>query len=92
MNDLVKELSTFIDQSSSECSSYIEDPISMVGKHIQHRFEIDNTSEVQWYHGTVIDYNDATKLHEIEYEGEEEHCSFNLRIDLLNGDIRVLES
>ena len=90
VNDLVKELSAFIDQSSSDCSSYVEDPSSMVGKHIQHRFEIDNTSEVKWYHGTVIDYDTTTKLHEIEYEGEEEHCYFDLKIDILNGDIKVI--
>ena len=58
--------------------------------HIQHRFEIDNTSEVKWYHGTVIGYNAATKLHEIEYEVEEEYCYFDFKIDILNGDIKVL--
>lgn len=96
LNDIVKELSAFIDQNSSDCSGYIDDPFSMIGKKIQHRFEIDTYSagevKIIWYHGTIIDYDATTKSYEIEYEGEEEHCYFDLTIDLLNGDIKVLDS
>ena len=91
LNDIVKEISDFLDENSSEWSSYIQDPISMVGKKIHHRFEIDNTGEVEWYYGTIISYDATTKTHEIQYEGEEENSYFDLTIDLLNGDIRVLE-
>ena len=63
----------------------------MIGKKIHHRFEMDNTGEVEWYYGTIISYDTTTKTHEIQYEGEEENCYFDLTIDLLNGDIKVLE-
>ena len=34
-------------------------------------------------------YFKLCKLHQIEYE-EEEHCYFDLTLDLLNGDLKVL--
>ena len=50
-----------------------------------------NFGEVKWYCGTIISYDVTTKLHEIEYDGEEEHCYFDLVIELLSGDIKVLD-
>ena len=35
-------------------------------------------------------YFKLCKLHQIEYEDEEEHCYFDLTLDLLNGDLKVL--
>ena len=83
----------FIDQHAPECLNYsiIKEPTTLIGKHIQHRFEVDNTGTVKWYHGIIITFDPSTNLHEIEYEGEEEHCYFDLTIDLFNGDIKVLD-
>ncbi len=51
LSEVTKELSDFIDAHTPECSSYIKDPTGLVGKHIQHRFEIDDAGSVKWYCG-----------------------------------------
>ena len=93
LGDVIKELSEFIDQHAPECLNYsiVKEPTTLIGKHIQHRFEVDNTGTVKWYHGTIIAFDPSTNSHEIEYGGEEEHCYFDLTVDLLNGDIKVLD-
>ena len=63
-------------------SEYIQDPSILVGKSIQHRFETDDSTV--WYNGFVLGYIPSSKTHEIKYEGEEEHCKFDLILDLLN--------
>ena len=62
------------------------DPVSLVGKRICHKFEVDGQDE--WYDGYVISYNAVTHLHEIVYNGEE-HCYFNLQEDILHGDLSI---
>ena len=60
----MKELSKYIDQNSSECSEcseHIQDPSGLVGKHISLKFETEDTREIQWYHGTVVAYDTASK-------------------------------
>ena len=86
----MQELSNYIDQNQSESSKFIKDPGSLVGRDVTHKFEVDETGEIKWYHSTVIGYDLATKLHQIEYEDEEEHCYFDLTLDQLNGDFKVL--
>ena len=39
---------------------------------------------MKWYSGTVIGYNAATKMHEISYEGEDEHCHFDEHCHLMS--------
>ena len=58
---------------------------------ICHKFELEETHEEHWYYGCVIGYDVATKLHEVIYDGEEEHCHFDLTQDLIMGDLKVLE-
>lgn len=36
-----------------------------------------------WY------YDAVSKTHELVYQGEEEHCYFDLTLDLLSGDLKV---
>ena len=38
----------------------------------------------------VVDYDTYTKAHEVLYDEEEESCFFDLILDLLNGDLKVL--
>ena len=90
LSEIIKELSDYIDQSSSECPEFIRDPSALVGRCITHKFETDDTGEIKWYSGTVLHYDMATKTHEIMYEGEEEYCYFDLTLDILNGDLKVL--
>lgn len=87
LHELVKELSEYIDKNTLY-SEYIQDPSILVGKSIQHRFETDDSTV--WYNGFVVGYIPSSKTHEIKYEGEEEHCKFDLILDLLNGDLKVI--
>ena len=50
-----------------------------------HKFKVDNSKK----NGFIISYNPNTQLHEIAYEGEEEHCFFNLQEDLARGDLII---
>ena len=44
---------------------------SLVGQMMLHRFEVDN--EERWFSGFIVSYNLQAHLHEIAYDGEEEH-------------------
>ena len=68
---------------------YFQDPSTLVGKEIRHKFILADTNTVEWYHGTVVDYDALKKKYEIKYDDEENSCKFNLVLDLLNGDLKV---
>lgn len=91
LSELVKELSDFIDQNSVSPTAECSDPASLVGKHILHKFELEETREERWYRGRVLGYNAASKLHTVLYDGEEDECYFDLRQDLLVGDLKVVQ-
>ena len=59
-------------------------------KHISHKFELEDTNDIKWYNSMEVDYDKYTKGHEILYDEEEESCFFDLILDLLNGDLKVL--
>ena len=90
VNEVIEELSEFIEQNTHEFSEFLQDPTSPVGKHISHKFEVEVTREVKWYSGRVISYDPATKTHKISYEDEDEHCHFDVIIELLNKDFKVV--
>ena len=69
---------------------YFQDPSTLVGKHIRHKFVVTETNCEEWYHGVVIDYDACEKKHDIQYDGEEESCKFDLILDLLTGDLQIL--
>ena len=62
VNEIVKELSEHIERNSTE---FFQDPASLIGRHISHKFETEETREVKWYHGTVVGYDMVAKTHEI---------------------------
>ena len=81
MATIASELMEFM-ASSELCSKHCDvDPATLVGKSIEHKFKLDS-SEFEWFRGFVLDYDTKTSLHEVVYEGEEEHCHFNLLEDL----------
>lgn len=88
LNEIVMALSDFLTQNPID----IPDPNSIVGKRICHKFELEETQEEHWYYGNVMGYNAITKLHEVIYDGEEEHCHFDLTQDLILGDLKILQS
>ena len=90
VKDLEKELSDFIDQDCSKNSAFAKDPSTLIGKHISHKFKVKE-SEYKWFKGTIINYDSDSKMHHIEYEEDEEPSYFDINIDLLNGDLEILD-
>ena len=88
--DLQRELADFIDHDCSKYSEFAKDPSTLVGKQISHRFKVGE-SRFKWYKGIVLDNDLNTMKHHIEYEENEEPSYFDPNIDLLNGDLEVLD-
>ena len=80
INDLEKELVEAIDQDSS----------TLIGRQISHRFKVGE-SEYKWYRGIVLEYDCMAKMHLVEYDDDEEPSLFDLNIDLLSGDLEILD-
>ena len=92
LTELVKEVRNFISKyddttATAECT-HTDDPMSLVGKQVLHKF-MDETDREEWYSGYIVAYNCAKQLHEIAYENEDDHCHFNLMEDLKAGDLKV---
>ena len=51
----------------------------MIGKNINNLFKIND----RWFTGTVLGYDNTTKTHKIKYDGEDDHCQFDINIDLI---------
>ena len=90
--DIIREFSALLE--SEGCTSEVNNHVhhnftseSLVGRKILQRFEVHN--EEKWFSGFIVAYNAQTRLHEITYDGEEEHCFFNLLQDLSKGDLVV---
>lgn len=52
-----------------------------------HKFEVDK--EEKWFLGFIVSYNLNTHLREIAYDGEDEHCFFNLQEDITRSDLII---
>ena len=92
LSDIIREFSTYLqchcdetDSAGSCTQSYTSE--ALVGHTVLHKFEVDK--EEKWFSGSIISYNPTTQLHEIAYDGEEEHCFFNLQEDLARGDLII---
>ena len=89
---IIREFSTHLQclgdhdgtESVASCT-YTSD--ALVGRTIMHKFEVEK--EEKWFMGFIISYNPNTHLHEIAYDGEEEHCFFNLQEDIARGDLII---
>ena len=90
--ELIKEVRTFISNydDATATAEFIQtdDPMSLVGKQVLHKF-MDESDNEEWYSGYVVAYNSAKQLHEIAYENEDDHCHFNLMEDLKAGDLKL---
>ena len=83
-------MASFIDSSSDSLN--IIDPLTLVGKRINHKFELKDTHLEKRYSGTVVDYDPVTKLYTIMYDGEEDHCQFDIIVDYILGDLVVADN
>ena len=96
--DIIQSLTDFIkehpelpeDDCSVKQQIEISDPFSLIGKNILHKFKLDS-GEDQWFRGMVLSYDSNTRTHELVYEGETEHCHFNLCRDISDGDLKTID-
>ena len=87
---IIKELADFIaDNPHSDVETALGNPSALVGKESLHKFQIDSGGE-SWFSGVVISYNVEDNTHEILYDGESEHCHFDLTQDIIDGDLKIL--
>ena len=85
---IIEEFSTYLGKKCAETTSCdmplaAKDPYYIVGKKIRHRFcQQDTPSEIIWYIGFVLEYDEQQKHHIVQYEGEDELQCFDLTIDV----------
>jgi len=98
LSDIVTDITEFIaahTQTSEMNSSAlmiqpdVSDPTSLIGREIQHRFKLAS-GKFKWFSGVIISYNAKNKTHEIAYDGEIDHCYFNLVNDIRDGDLKIV--
>lgn len=87
LSQVIEELSVFISENTP-FMDILQNPEGIVGSQVNHQFVIDG--QTKWFTGTIISYNASTKTHELAYNEEEEHCNFDLSIDIANGDIEIV--
>ena len=93
LDDIVQELCDYIDSNllPEHCESFIRNPISLIGQRVKQRFlDGEATCTSTWYWGTVKDYSPQEKMHCLMYDGDTEEYHFDLKIDLLLGDLIIL--
>ena len=84
LEEIVKNLSDFIAENPPD----IPDAASLVGR----RIHVTNLSWLKHIRNSgTMGYDVTTKLHEVIYDGEEDHCYFDLTQDLITGDLKILE-
>ena len=88
--EIIKDFMQYLNEHSRNDSEVTADLDSLVGKKVLHRFDTQNGEE-QWFSGVVVSYNAVSKLYEIAYDDEDEHCFFNLLEDMAQGDLIVTD-
>ena len=88
---LYNELADYIDTSDLPLivASIANEPTSLIGKRVEHKFEHEDTHEAEWYCGSIVGYDPSTKLFEITYDGEDNSCNFDIILDLIFGDLVI---
>ena len=77
---IVQELGDYIEESDLPpfVLSIVSNPTSIIGKNVKQKFEHEDTHIIEWYCGSIVDYDALSKIFEIKYEGEEELCKFDI--------------
>ena len=78
--------------SNSTCTleEILLKPELLVGCRIRHRFQLQESSELVWYNGTVEKMNPETDEFQVVYDGEDEVCNYALLDDIKNGDVSLI--
>lgn len=95
LSDIIREFSPHLQclsdrdgtESVASHTSHTYTSNALVGQTIMHKFEVDK--EEKCFLGFIVSYNLNTHLHEIAYDGEDEHCFFNLQEDIARGDLII---
>lgn len=97
LSDVVCDFSRYLQSLACEhhtndvtegMATHSHSPDALVGRTVLHKFQVKKDKE-KWFTGFILGYNPNTHLHEVAYDGEEEHCFFNLQEDLSRGDLIV---
>uniref|UniRef100_A0A1X7TAG3 Uncharacterized protein n=1 Tax=Amphimedon queenslandica TaxID=400682 RepID=A0A1X7TAG3_AMPQE len=87
IHQIIQELSDFI--LASKCDKIPSNPSSLIGKVIQHKFQLEDTHEEVWFDGRIVDYDSVTKQHQVVYDGDDSSYSFDLCQDIVLGDLII---
>ena len=74
VGDIFNDLESFLDNNPLE---YSEDPCTLVGNVLRHKFLDADTNTFQWYDGTIVKYDPLEKKHEVKYENETHQYNFD---------------
>ena len=96
--DKLKEgrLQLVIKKQRASLAAYIDQPLLLVGKKIQHKVREEGHDETFWCKGNVLDVcsinenNIKKSLYFVQYDGEEEKWEFPLLVDLEKGDLIII--
>ena len=83
----VKEI---CNNTNSTLDEIMSKPQLLVGHRIRHRFQVEGTSELVWYDGTVKNLNPETNEFQVIYDGEDEVCNYALLNDIQSGDLSLI--
>ena len=83
----VKEI---CNNTNSTLDEIVSKPQLLVGRRIRHRFQVEGTSELVWYDGTVKNLNPETNEFQVIYDGEDEVCNYALLDDIRSGDLSLI--
>ena len=86
MSEILNDLISYLDSNPLD----IPDPITLVGKRMQHKFLDPQNNTFQWYNGTIINYDPVEKKHVVEYDDEPDQHNYDLILDILSGDLVVV--
>jgi hypothetical protein len=89
MEELIQTFKKIIESNPIPQAAKYE-PTDLVGKQIQHRFHCKHTKSNKWYNGLIQSYDEKTGTFEVQYEGEEGPCHFNLMADFAVGDLKIM--
>ena len=90
MNDILRDFESFLDNNPLEYSEYFQDPCTLAGKHVRHKFLDADMNTFQWYDGTIVKYDPLEKKHKVKYKNETDQYKFDVILDMLSGDLEVL--
>ena len=91
VDEILRELCSFIIAHTHQClSDILKNPVSLIGKQINNRFQLEDSQEEKWFEAVVLGFCCHLKnVMRFYNNDEEEHCFFDLTQDLVKRDLIV---